>query len=209
MIITDIKREKRHLVRVSFSDCREILIDTDVCTANCLKVGSEIKEEQLEDIVYQSDYERAKSRALWYLDRNALTEKALYDKLVKSGFSQKAAAAVLQRLCELGLIDDCRYAACYAEQCIGANLSTRDTYFKLLNRGVPKEIAKDALGALEPDERAQIRAVLEKKYRLKLEDPQNTQKVYAALIRKGFSFAAVRDVLKEYNEELQYASEEF
>ena len=209
MIITEVKREKKHLARVGLSDGREILIDTDVCTAFRLKAGLEIDEDQLREILYQSDYERAKSRALWYLDRNALTEKALYDKLVKSGFSQKASAAVLGRLCELGLLDDRRYAACYAEQCIHANLSCRDTYFKLLARGVPKEIAKDALSAQEPDERTQIRAVIEKKYRIKLEDKENTQKVYAALIRKGFSFGAVRDVLKQYSEELQYASEEF
>ena len=33
------------------------------------------------------------------------------------------------------------------------------------------------------------------------------EKVYAALIRKGFSFSAVRNVLKKYSEELEYSEE--
>ena len=37
--------------------------------------------------------------------------------------------------------------------------------------------------------------------KLKLENPENTPKVYAALVRKGFSYGAVRDALKKYRDE--------
>ena len=33
------------------------------------------------------------------------------------------------------------------------------------------------------------------------------QRVYAALVRKGFSFSAVRNALKKYSEELEYSEE--
>ena len=50
--------------------------------------------------------------------------------------------------------------------------------------------------------------VLEKKYRTKLSNEENVKKVYAALIRKGFSFSAVKEELKAYSEELALSFEE-
>jgi len=209
MEICEIKKEKKHLCRLVFSDGREQLIDIDVCGNYCLKKGRNITDDELTEIIETSDYERAKSRAIWYLDRQSHTEKGLYDKLIKAGFGKKASARVIARFSELGLIDDRKYAEYYAEKCLDNNISKRETYQKLLLRGVPKDLAKEILSENETDENEQIAELLNKKYRTKLENPENVKKVYAALIRKGFSFSAVKDALKKYSEELEYQSEEF
>ena len=47
-------------------------------------------------------------------------------------------------------------------------------------------------------------SAFEKKYKNKLTDKKAKEKVFAALIRKGFSYGAVREVLKKYIEELEY-----
>ena len=109
MKITALKRQKKHLTLVSFED-GEILLDNDVCTDHSLKAGADISKEKAEELLYESEYARAKSRALWYLDRADRTEKALYKKLVEAGFEKKASAAVIARFCEVGLIDDRRFA---------------------------------------------------------------------------------------------------
>ena len=155
-----------------------------------------------------SEYERVRERILWYLDRSDRTEKELRDRLSRSDFSKSVCDEVICRLKEVGLIDDRRYAIRYAERCMQAKMSRRQTYAKLISKGISREIASDALDENEVDEGAQIRALIEKKYKTKLSDPQNTQKVYAALIRKGFSYGAVRDALKLYNEELMYMGED-
>lgn len=208
MTVISVKRDKKHCMRVELDDGRVVFIDISVCRQYELIAGKSVDEQQLEEILYRSDYTRAKERALWYLDRSDHTEKALYTKIVRAGFSPRACAAVIAWLKEYGLIDDRRYAVRYAEQCANANISRRESYFKLLNKGVPKELARETLDAADTDETAQIRALLERKYSNKLTDRASTQKVYAALIRKGFSFGAVRDVMKQYAEELQYMSEE-
>ena len=156
-----------------------------------------------------SEYERARERVLWYLDRSDRTEKELRDRLRRGGFEQGVCDEVLARLCEVGVVDDRRYALRFAERCMEANISRRQTYAKLLAKGISRELANEALDANETDEVAQVKAVIAKKYALKLADPENTQKVYAALIRKGFSYVAVRDALKEYSEELEYSGEEY
>lgn len=208
MTVVSVNRDKKHCMRVELDDGRVLFIDLNVCPEYGLIAGKTVDEEQLTKILYRSDYTRARERALWYLDRSDHTEKALYTKIVKAGFSPRACAAVIARLRECGLLDDRRFAERYAEQCANANVSPRESYFKLLNKGIPKELAREILDAADTDETVQIRALLEKKYRNKLTDRAATQRVYAALIRKGFSFGAVRDVMKQYVEELEYMSEE-
>ena len=181
MKISDIIKEKKHLCRLIFTDGKEVLIDIDVCSNYCLKAGDFLSEEKLRELVETSDYDRAKSRALWYLDRSWLTEKALYDKLCRGGFNKKASAKVIVRLKELGFLDDRKYAEFFAEKCIESNISKRETYQKMLLKGVPRDMAKEVLDNLEPDEKEQIKELLEKKYRTKLQNPENVKKVYGTI----------------------------
>ena len=109
----------------------------------------------------------------------------------------------MARFKELGLLDDRRYAQLLAEQMSENNISKRESYAKLLQKGIPNSIIKSVLEETDFDEAAQIKAVIEKKYRTKLSDRNDIQKVYAALIRKGFSYSAVREQLKKYIQETE------
>jgi regulatory protein len=199
MVITEIKKDKLHLMRVFLSDGNEVLIDKDVCNEKCLKKGMEL--DGLEEIIFESDYRRAKSRAIWYLDRMDHTEKALYDKLLRAGFKPKPCAKVIARLKEVGLLDDNRYAENYANRLIESNVSKREALQKLLLKGVSYDLAKSVLEETQTDELSQIKNVIEKKYKNKLLAENGVQKVYAALVRKGFSYGAVKTALNEFIEE--------
>ena len=59
----------------------------------------------------------------------------------------------------------------------------------------------------ETDEVSKILALIEKKYSEKLKDPENFQKVYAALVRRGFSYGDVKTALKKYKEDLEFSEE--
>lgn len=207
MIIVSAEKQKKHLTRLVFADGGEILLDSSVCENHALRADTEITEEKLNELKYESEYERAKERALWYLDRADRTEKALYQKLVTAGFDKRACAEVLSRLKELGLVDDRRFAENFAGRCRDACVSPREAVSKMLAKGVPYEIAKAAADNSDTDEEEQLRRLIEKKYARKLGEENGARKVYAALIRKGFSFSAVRSVLKKYSEELEYCEE--
>lgn len=201
MFITDTKKDKLHLTKITLSDGSEVLIDNDVCYEKCLKVGLEIEDEDLKDLIFESNYRRAKSRAIWYLDRSDHTEKALYEKLLRGGFPQRESEKVIARLKEVGLLDDRRYAENYANRLIDNNVSKREALQKMLLKGVPYDMAKSVLEETETDELSQIKNIIEKKYRTKLTLENGVQKVYAALVRKGFSYDAVKTALKTYIEE--------
>lgn len=203
MQIIDFKRDKLHLTKVFLSDGSEVLLDNDVIFEKSLQKGLEIDEKYLEELKLLSDYLRAKSRAVWYLDRSAHTEKGLYDKLVRAGFSKQACAKVIARFIEVGLLDDRRFAENYAERLMDANVSKREAVQKMLIKGVPYDLAKEVLEETEADEDTQIRNLIEKKYRNKLQSENGAKKVFDALARKGFSFSAIREALKSYIEELE------
>lgn len=201
MTVTALKNEKKHLTRVLFNDDTEILLDSDICAESSLiRVGRELSSEELKELKEASDYKRAKSRALWYLDRMDYTEKALFDKLLKAGFSKKASARVLARLCELGVVDDRRYAERFIERCNENNISKREAMHKMLLKGIPYDLARELLSENECDEACQIENLLNGKYAYKLTCEKGPEKVFAALARKGFSFSEIRKAMKKYTE---------
>ena len=206
MTVKDVKREKGHLVRVSFEENESILLDLDFCGEKCIHEGDKLSSEQIKEYLSESDYIRAKSRALWLLDRYTYTERRLFEKLKSAGFSEKASSRAVARLKELGVIDDGNLAELYAKDCARRGISKRAAYPKLLAKGFSGTTIKEALEKADFDESAQIKSLLEGKYRGKLAAGE-TEKVYTALIRRGFSYAAVREALKQYSEELKYNEE--
>ena len=207
MIILSLTKDKKHLTKICFSDDIEVLIDNDVCIENGLCEGMNLDIEEIEKLKFDSEYKRAKSRALWYLDRMDYTEKKLFEKLTLAGFDKKASAKVLSNLTEFGLIDDRRFAIRYAERLLESNVSKRQALGKLYQKGVPYDLAKEVLETQEVDAISQLEELIAKKYASKLMTENGTQKVFAALVRRGFSFGDVKTALKKYNEELEFCEE--
>ena len=207
MIITAINKDKKHLTKISLSSGEELLLDSDLCAEKALKCGMELESEELKELKYESDYKRAKSRALWYLDRMDHTEKALFDKLIKAGFNKRATAEVMANLVEFGLVDDRRYAERYAQRLTESNVSKREATHKMYLKGIPYDLAKEVLDELDTDEESQLAELIERKYAYKLNGENGTEKVFAALVRRGFSYSAVRAALKKYNDELEFSEE--
>lgn len=207
MIITDIIKDKKHLLKVCFDDESYIFIDTDTVSEKGIKKGDFIDEDELKSLKSDSDYKRAKSRALWYLDRMDYTEKSLFEKLIKAGFGKKVSAEVLAKFCELGLVDDRRYAERFAERCKDSNISKREAVHKMVLKGIPLDLAKQVTEELETDEESQILTLIERKYQRKLTEENGFQKVFAALARKGFGFGSIKSALKKYNDELEFSED--
>ncbi len=203
MKIVEIKRDKKHTVKVSFDTGKMFNFDIDYWSSICLRENDQIDDDALKYHLAESDYIRAKARGLWFLDRSDYSEKTLYQKIVAGGISNAAAARAVARLKELGLLDDERFASRLAEQMSEANISKREAYAKLYAKGIPTEIIKSVLEETIFDEALQVEAVIQKKYYNKMSDKAQIQKVYAALIRKGFSYSAVSEAIRKYTQEIE------
>lgn len=207
MKIIEIKKEKKHTVKVCFDNQKYFNFDLDYFGSLCLHEGDDLTEQDLNLHLAESDYIRAKSRGMWFLDRADYSEKTLYEKIIAGGISATAAARAISRIKELGLLDDKRLALRLAEQMSEANVSKREAYAKLYQKGIPANVIKLVLEEVTFDEVTQVEAVIQKKYRYKMTDKAQIQKVYAALIRKGFSYSAVSSAIKKYTQEIDFQEE--
>ena len=141
---------------------------------------------------------RAKKRALYLLTDMDRTEKELYDKLKKAGYSVETVEETMEYVKSFGYIDDRKYAQKYLEFYLGKR-SRQRIRFDMGKKGLPKEVISEAFEEIEPyDERPLIRSLAVKKLRgLKEEDPKKAQKIGAALQRQGFRPGDIRSVLED------------
>ena len=207
MQITEIKRRRGHLCEIVCDNGEAVLLDSDLVAEKALGIGDELSADTIKKLKGESDYRRAVSRSIWYIERGDLSEKSLYGKLKKAGFSDVTTKAAVVRMKELSLIDDESYAERLAERLLASAVSRREALFKMVNKGLPRDVASAALDMFECNPCDQIRALVNKKYRTKLADAESVQKVFAALARKGFNYGDIKTVLKEYSEELKYSEE--
>ena len=207
MLIVEIKRKKQHLCEIILSTGDCFVLDSDYCAEKALKEEMEITEKEISVMKQESDYKRALSRSLWYIERGDLSRKSLKEKLKKAGFSEKATADAVARMVELGLVNDKEYALRLAENLLSACVSKREATSKMMLRGIDRDLVKWALDEFECDPQMQIKALLIKKYKNKMHSEADVKKVFAALQRKGFNYSDIKSVLKEYSQEIEYSEE--
>ena len=140
---------------------------------------------------------RAKRRALYLLTDMDRTEKELYDRLKKTGYSEETVNAAMEYVKSFGYIDDVRYARKYIE-IFRDRKSRRKMMYDMAAKGVDREVIENAfLEYPEYDETALIRRLAEKKLRGRdLTEPGVWQKTAAYLARRGFASGDIVKVLQ-------------
>lgn len=205
MKIVSLKDKRKGLTAVLLEDGSELLLDTETVIINGLAPGVFLDDPDA--LLFESDVKRAKNRALWYLSRGDLSQKKLTEKLIQGGFMPEAAKIAVQRMIELSLIDDTRLAKRLYEYLSEGGASKREILYKLQSKGIPTDVAKQIIEQDDNDEKDKLEKLIKTKYASKLQSEENVKKVFAALIRKGYSFSDVREALKAYSEELENSEE--
>jgi len=173
-------------------------VDKETMFFSKYKEGDELTAEQLDELLYQSGLNRAKSRGLYLLGFKDYTKKGMVDKL-KPDVGTESAQAAADYLEEKDFINDQRYAMRYARDLVKRkNLSGYRLIFELTGKGVSKELAQEAANEAlcELDASEIIREILNKKYRLYKEDEKIQKRAFAALVRMGYSYDDINKVLR-------------
>lgn len=192
MKIIEVSRRRRQLYRLTFEGGDSIEVDVRTFDEAPYKEGSDITEEQLNTLLAASQYNRARERALYLLGLRDYACKELEQKLYTEA-PPETAAAVVERLRQVGLLDDEQYAARLARSLSeGKHYPRRRIEQELRQRGISPVLAVAAVDGLDGEDYEQALALLQKKYYNKLNDPDSRRRVTAALARRGFSFGAIR-----------------
>ena len=197
MKIIEISRRRRSLYRLDLEGGDPIEVDVRTFDESRFAVGQEITEEQLNTLLATSRYNRARERALYLLGLRDYACKELEEKLYSEA-DPVTAAAVVERLREVGLLDDERYAARLARSLSKVkHYPRRRIEQELRQRGISPVLAQAAVSDLEGEDFEQALEILRRKYYNKLNDPDSRRRVTAALARRGFSYGAIRRAMDE------------
>lgn len=131
------------------------------------------------------------------------TRKQLEDKLRDRGAAPDVAARVLDRMSEVGLVDDEAYAEMFVRsQQETKGLATSALRHELRRKGVAEETVDAALEEIDPEhEKEQARALVARRLRTMrgLDREVQTRRLAAYLARKGYgpgvSYQVVREAL--------------
>ncbi len=179
----------------------EVTVDAATFDDSWYHVDGNIELEQLNALLAQSRYNRARSRALYYLSDRDYAAKELERKLYRCA-DKETAAAVVERLIEVGLINDAAYAERLARNLMQYKQYPRRRIMQtLMEKGISRADAALALDTIEPDDFQQALALIQKKYYNKIHDRESREKTVAALARYGFSYDAVRRAINAAAEE--------
>lgn len=207
--VTEVLRRRGRVVEVRLDDGTYLLLDVDLALGWEVKPGRQFSEEHLARMEEESDLARCKSRAFWLLSGGDYPRKGMREKLLRAGFPAEIVEATLARLQELSLLDDTAFAERYVDRAVQNGLSRRQTLEKLMQKGVDRQTAALCVEQrFSSDETESIRRLLKKKYLGALQKENGTRKVFAALMRRGFSGADIRRVLGEMDEEINESGEE-
>lgn len=192
--ITEIKQTKKGRYAL-FCDGEFLFsVDEQTFTDHHLVHDMTLTEQQLSALRADSDEQKALRKALDFLALRDHASAELKIKLMRT-FDEQTARRVVERVRDIGYLDDADFAKRYAQELIerrGASL--REAQNKLWQKGIDRETIQETLAGYEGDETAQIKALIQKKYRAKMQGG-NTQAVFAALARRGFSSRDIRAAL--------------
>ena len=132
--------------------------------------------------------EAAKKRALWLLDKRDYSRTELLRKLMEKGFADAAAEAAVDRLAELGFVDDARYAPIVVRHYAAKGYGRRRVQQELQRRGISKELWDEAMAQM-PEQDETIDRLLRSRLRdADADDRAALKRATDALARRGYGW---------------------
>ena len=195
--ITKIEQQKNKArVNIFVDDAFFCGLNKETAILFKLKPGQEVDEEEIQKALEVSEVKSAFEKASDYLSSRMHSKKELFDKLVKKGYEKYIASKAIEKLEEYHYIDDSLFAKEFILQ--NSKLSKKMLENKLFSKGVANDIIQNELKEKSDDEEIELCEAFAKKY-IKSKDinkENGKQKMFASLMRKGFSFETIKKATK-------------
>jgi regulatory protein len=201
----EIQKGKKNRVSVFLDSGFAFGLDMDVLIKSGIARGDVLAEERIAEILSLEERHRAKQKALRLLAVRGRSRKELTDRLHLAKFSTAAIKWVVQEMERLGLINDTEFARAYSQnrmvtRPVGKMLLERELQQKGLSQA---EIGIGVQQAFETSTESEVaRGLAEKRKRscLNLEENRAKKRVTDFLLRRGFAWQVVSDILDDWNQ---------
>ena len=170
----------------------QITTDIDFWAENFIKDGTDIDDDEWQELVVKINYKKAVNKCYDLLSRRDHSVKELRDKL-KRTVDEVSSDKAIERMLELGYLDDEHYAdVLFRHLRDDKKMSKNFIKQEMYKRGLSSEIISNVIDNEEIDNASTVYDLILTKYSRKLNQEGGKDKVIAALMRKGFSYSDVK-----------------
>ena len=194
MIIEKIQKNKLYLSN------QEIMEVTPLIKQKYnLKINSDIKS-----LYDEISYEASLEKGIFLISLKDRTRKEIEIKLNEKYRNRKMVEKAVEKLSELGYINDLDYAVSYI---VGKKYGRERITYDLLQKGIKKDTIEEAYFIVEEEYEENME---EKKLEKAIERNQGKEKnkLIQYLVRQGFSLNKIFSKIKEYEENEKWKGEE-
>ena len=171
----------------------QITTDVDFWAENFIKDGTEIDEDEWQELVVKINYKKAVNKCYDLLSRRDHSVKELRTKLLHT-VDEVSAEKAIDRMIELGYLNDEHYAEVLLKHLRDdKKMSSAFIKQEMCKRGISSEIINNLFEDNEIDNVSSVCELILTKYARKLNQEGGKDKVFAALQRKGFKYSDIKE----------------
>lgn len=194
--------KSKEVFEVVFEDETKLLLNYNIFEKYKVSVDMDFSENEILEMKYFSDIERAKSRAINYILGKLKTKYEVRLKLKENGFAEDVIDEVLDILEKEEYLNDKIYCEIFIEDKKKLNGYGKNKIKSLLiQKGISKNIFEGFLNEFEYEEEFDnaLKMGIKKLELLSNEEDnfKKKQKIINYLAYRGFGFDVINDVLKE------------
>lgn len=200
--ITDLQIQKNHPSRLSiYLDGKYYCgVSEEIAIKHHLKKGMEIEENELKEMLYDEELQKAKKYVYNLISRRMYSSKEVRNKLAEQGYTEEIIENTIDAIKGFGYIDDKVFAEEWVSSRIhnkpkGKIVLKRELSGKGIDEDVIEEVLNDAIS--DTNQMDSALEIAEKKARSYKNDDKISakRKLQSFLIRRGFDFDTVREVV--------------
>lgn len=205
MKITKIEPQKKNKNRMSVFLDGAFSFGIDAFSLYALKLAEndELSSARLTEIKNTVLFENAKTYAANLISRKSYTEQAIRKKLTDHVGDTETIEKTISFLKEYRFIDDADYARRYAVDCFNLKkLGSRQILYKLIEKGVSKDLANEVLEELgcKETEAETLYALMKKRLGSNF-DMKNIMKTKRYFAYRGYSFDDIDSAIRRLKAE--------
>ena len=196
--ITELRQQKRNKERLSVYLDGEYAFGISLFAGSSLRQGQELTAEEIERLLHEDQFVRAKERAFHYLSLRPRSVAELRRYLHQKSFDKQVIERTVDRLHELDMLNDLEFARYWVEQ--------RETFkprgrvalgYELRQKGVDRSLIDVVLSDVDEDDAAR-RAAAKRARRWRHHDRDTfSRKLSQYLQRRGFHYGTIKPVVQE------------
>ena len=172
-------------------------LSLELIAVSGLAPGRELAAEEAAALREQDEREQAVAGALRLLAMGPRSERDLRQRLRRRGIARPAVEAAIERMRELGYLDDAAFAKSYVEARQSSTpRSKRYLAFELRQKGIDKDLSAEALEVVSDDDAAYQAAQRRLRSLHGLDHQAFQRRLGSFLAARGFGYGVARSAIE-------------